>query len=393
MKRLSVIALAAVLTALGPVAGSTAPQAESTFDGWSLNGTALDGEGRVRAEEKRALPCRDVHDLISAYNLAQPWSNETPPVPSRLEAHFDAPGEVAYAPHITPINLSDYEVDSVGVWAAVEMFDEFVACTGIHNTGWLPAGSGLISLARHGGVAVDDRLAQCGHGELLFVRAHFLYRPGSGWSFAPGVNHTDDFDGFELSVGDSTELVCGRIFEGHEDVAGFSEEVPAVQVNHNPLVVGLTGLETWLWYDFGRPDAPSSVSRSVTIDSRGTEWTLEAIAWMDRLGWDADCATSCDYRGLASGFDATGIEGPVVDFADSLDAMAPLYDGGSGTDVEAAATHVYEEKGIYTISTVTFWRGLYTWAGVSYRYAPVVVAGSSIFEVQEIRGSLSSGSR
>lgn len=390
MRWLSVVALVMTLTVVAPVAGSSSPQAESTFDGWSLDGTALDGEGQTGAEAKKALPCREAHDLIAAYNLSQPWIDETPPVGSPLQAYVDDPVDVAYAQHITPVNPSDYEIDSVGVWAGVEMFDEFVACTRIHNTGWLPAGSGLVSLARHGGVAVEDGLAECGHGELLFVRAHFLYRAGSGWVFAPGINLTDDFDGFELAVGDSVELVCGRIFGEAEDVVGFSEAVPAVQVNHDPLVVGLTGLETWLWYDFGRPDAPSSLSRSVTIESRGAEWTLEAVAWMDRLGWDADCSSSCDYRGMASGFDPTRLDDQIVDFADSPDAVAPLYDGGSGTALEAAARHVYEEKGDYTISTVTFWRGLYTWGGVSYRYAPVVVAGSSPFRVHEIRGALSS---
>src|SRR5665811_2363806 len=213
----------------------------------------------------------------------------------------------------------------------------------------------MISFARLGGVAGEGDLAECGYGELLFVRAHFLYRSGSGWAFAPGINLTDDFDGFELTVGDSMEFACGRIFGEDEDVAGFSEAVPAVQVDHNPLVVGLAGLETWFWYDFGLPDAPSSVSGSVTIDSRGTEWTLEAVAWMDRLGWDADCSSSCDYRGMASGFDPTGIDDQIIDFADSPDAMAPIYDGGSGTALDAAASHVYEEKGIYTISAVTFW--------------------------------------
>lgn len=390
MKGLSVVVLAAALmTVVGPAAGSAAPQAESSFDGWSLSGTALDGEGRARAEEKAALPCQDVHDLIAAYNSAQPWSSDTPPIPSQLQAYFDDPVDVAYAPHITPINPSDYEIDSVGVWASIDMFGEFAACTGIHNTGWLPAGSGLIWFGRRGGVVDEGDVAQCAHGEILFVRAHFLYRPGSGWAFAPGINLTDDFDGFELTVGDSVELVCGRIFGEDDDSAGFSEAVPPVRVSHNPLVVGLTGLETWLWYDFG-PEAPSSLSRSVTIDARGTEWALEAVAWMDRLGWDTDCSSACDYRGMASGFDPTGLDDQIVDFPDSSDAMAAFYRGGSGTERDAAARHVYEEKGTYTISTVTFWRGLYTWAGVSYRYAPVVVAGSAPFTVQEVRGVLSS---
>lgn len=363
------IALVAVLVWSSPPAIAS-PRAESSFDGWSLSGTALDGQGRSEAIRKAASPCAEVHSLIESYNAAEPWSEP----------------DSSYASRITPINLSRYQIDSVQGWAGVEMSGAFETCTNIHNTGWLPAGSGILSIA-----GVDD--PGCGYGELAFVRAHFLYRPESGWAFAPGVNHTDDFGGFEISGSNPVEVICGRIFDESTDVAGFSESVPPVQVNHNPTVSGLAGVETWLWYDFARPNAPSSVSGSATIEARGTTWTLTARAWVDLISWDVDCTTQCDFRGMATAFEPSSPGGLFVDFADSPWGPAGEYDGGAGTEHGAAARHVYEESGVYTISTIERWRGRYAWSGVSYPYARVVVTGSRRFEVKEARGILTAPAR
>ena len=388
MRAIPLVATLVVVVLLfgAPPRASAVPQGESSFDGWSLAGRALDGRGRSEAIRKASSPCAEVHSLIESYNAAEPWLGQRPRPGTRLDRYFDDPGDVSYASRITPVNLSGYQIDSVQQWAGVDMGEAFETCTTIHNSGWLPAGSGILSI-----VGIDD--PGCGFGELAFVQAHFLFQPDSGWSFAPGTNLTDDFGGFDLSDSNPIEVICGRIFEEHTDVAGFSETVPPVQVNHDPIVSGLAGVETWLWYDFARPGAPSALSASATITSRGTTWTLTADAWIDLISWDVDCASQCDFRGMASEFDRSGLDGLTIDFEDSPWQPADEYDGGSGSEHGFAAGHVYEEGGAYTISTVEFWRGRYSWSGVSYPYARVVVAGSRAYSVGQARGILTAPAR
>ncbi len=385
IRSMAVLVLFGLLLGVSSLAAAS-PQGETSFDGWSLSGRALDGRGQSEAVRKASTPCAEVHSLIEAYNTSEPWISETPRRGTWLDGYFDDRGDTSYATRITPINLSGYQIDSVQVWAGVDMFEAFETCTTIHNTGWLPAGSGILAI-----VGTDD--PGCDYGELAFVRAHFLYRPDWGWSFAPGTNLTDDFDGFELADSNPLEVVCGRIFPEDVDVAGFSESVPSVQVNHNPMLSGLAGLETWLWYDFDRADSPSSLVGTASIVSRGASWTLEAEAWIDLISWDVDCVTQCDYRGMASAFDGSSLDGLAVDFEDSVLGPADNYDGGTGIAGGFAAGHVYQERGVYTISTRESWRGRYTWSGVSYPYADVIVAGSQPFTVGEARGVLTAPAR
>jgi hypothetical protein len=81
------------------------------------------------------------------------------------------------------------------------------------------------------------------------------------------------------------------------------------------------------------------------------------------------------------------------DFPDSPGEIAAFYDGGGPSDDDALAIHLYEEKGDYTVATATVWRGYYVSLGVPYLYDPVVVVTSRPYEVQEIRGVLTTPER
>ena len=167
------------------------------------------------------------------------------------------------------------------------------------------------------------------------------------------------------------------------DFAHVTELVPSTQDNLNPRVTGLTGLATWLWYDFSQPDT-HLLETQVSVAARGTTWTLDMVAWVDEVWWDIDCQAACDYHGARAAFDESAID-YVLDLPDTLEQPAPDYDGGEEGDGQAAAEHLYRTKGDYIVSTATVWRGVYTFLGVTYYYDQVVVTTARPYQVVEVR--------
>ncbi len=262
----------------------------------------------------------------------------------------------------------------------------------MHHDGYKPATRWLVDAIDNPGpivVITAEGETTCDYGEVLISDAFYYFSPfGDGWISGFGKNWEEVFglvEGFE--VRGEVELFCLEIVDETHDAVNVSSAVPTVQVNHDPLAEGLTGIDTWLWYDFTRPGAISELTLSESIDAYGRLWTLDAFAWIDWIGWDVDCLVDCNYRGMLIDFDTSGID-HTIDFADTTHSPAPRYDGGNNAEGEAAATHVYEAKGDFDLSTITVWRGYYVFNGLTTLYDPVVVADSVLYDVVEIRSVL-----
>ncbi len=118
-----------------------------------------------------------------------------------------------------------------------------------------------------------------------------------------------------------------------------------VQLERDPVVRGLSGLDTWVWYS-GQVQVDSF--RLPWVDpATGVGWVLEARAWIARFAWDFG-------------------DGTVVDL------HAPRFDdavGVAGSETDPAAGHVYEvssggfgfSEGFPFVFFAT-WQGEYRWS-------------------------------
>jgi hypothetical protein len=121
----------------------------------------------------------------------------------------------------------------------------------------------------------------------------------------------------------------------------------------NPEPVGLTGLETWFWYD-----GSSTVAVSVSLQG----WTVTGTAHLSEVAID------------------TGDGGTAV-------ATAP------GSHTEPAARHVYETKGAYDLTITARWEAdvVLSGPGLPARPTPIgaaVLRTSRTYPVQEVRSLL-----
>lgn len=135
-----------------------------------------------------------------------------------------------------------------------------------------------------------------------------------------------------------------------------SVPVPEPVVTLNPPGEGVTGLETWLWYE----GSTSLRAGPVSLDG----WTVTATAEVERIVWDMGDGTSVS---------ATG----------------------AGSEAEPAATHVYERKSDgepYTVAVTVRWHGTAEITGygvtLSEDLGSVTPGGSRAYDVYEVRSVL-----
>jgi hypothetical protein len=115
-----------------------------------------------------------------------------------------------------------------------------------------------------------------------------------------------------------------------------SRQLPLPVLAINPHVEGLTGLDTWLWYEDDGASAlmPINVNGQtrpgLQVTATAGPFSITAEAWIIEYRWD-------------------------------------MGDGGRyasnspGSEDHPAATHLYEVKGNYTVQVETVWTGTYTW--------------------------------
>ncbi|MGH3441090.1 MAG: hypothetical protein ACRDUY_03420, partial [Nitriliruptorales bacterium] len=115
--------------------------------------------------------------------------------------------------------------------------------------------------------------------------------------------------------------------------------LPGLAVDPSPD--GLTGMDTYLWYDDDRAGSlepndhdndPSTPARpGLSVTATAGPFTITAQAWIEEFVWDM--GDGAVYRSTSA-----------------------------GTHDAPAATHMYETKGLYDVVTETVWRGSYTWS-------------------------------
>ncbi len=326
-----------------------------------------------------AYDCGFFEQRIREYNAARPWDDPG----ATFDYHF------IVVPNISSSEIADLERYAVENWTPPQL-DRWSAyqlnfCMDVHTDGWIAADDTMVDLAvdphRLVQVTVNGEV-ECDYGEVLVVQSTYWFY-GGAWDWAGGTNWIEDPDSGILISGELS-FECLGIFDPQTDVAAINAAVPTTQSNVNPLVDGLTGLETWLWYDFSQIASRELGPYTEAIRSRGQLWTLTTYAWVDRVMWDVDCVVACTFRGMLSEVDESQYD-YVLDLDDTAVSPASSYDGGSGTEDGAAAAHIYDTRADYVISTATVWRGYYEFQGVRYRYDPVIVAQGRDYVVHEIR--------
>jgi hypothetical protein len=376
--RLTVLVIGAVALVWLPAEARGDFAWDSELSPYAVNAELLVAGGRDGANEviDMTSTCRGIHTDIDSYL-------EVPPDQSQYDI-ADWPDQIY---HISISQAGLAVLDVVYGWRA----DQVRYCTALHEDGWLQADVSIVDLAesppgRILEVTVDGE-THCSYGEVLIVNASYYFSHFSNsWEYGYGSDWTESYFG-GLTVTGNLIFNCLPIVDVTYDVAQTAEAVPSSQVNYNPLVIGLTGLDTWLWYDFSDPQSYQLGPLTAEVFAYGRTWQLIAYAWVDSVHWDLDCESQCDFRGMVAEWDDSGMDAS-HDFPDTAGQIAAVYDGGGPSDDDALAVHLYEEKGDYTVATATVWRGYYTSLGVPYLYDPVVVVTSRPYEVQEIRGVL-----
>lgn len=392
--RNQILAIAAilVLTAAPAWGQADAPPTEgsSQLTGWSLDGEVVVAGSQSSVTAAQAYRCWAVFDVIDEYNAAgpdgEPDLNGLGPYPDGSWPGWVTPWDISSI-ELSALILYGFHAESHGLSST-----EIDFCGDVHTNGWLPATADLVQWIENddgtGIVQVTvEGVMTCGQGQVLMVSSTYYYTdfPTNGWQSFAGTDWQENYQG-GLTVTGNYAFSCLTIFDD-PDPADFVNDIITAQVNLNPTAQGLTGLETWLWYEFPTAATYRIDNAAVVINRYGRDWVLEAHAWVDSIHWDVDCLSACTYRGPLAGFDLGGYEYS-IDFPDTVLSPAPLYEAGAGTEGDAAVEHMYEEKGAFQVSTATVWRGYWTFGDQTHMYEPVVVAEGRSYDVVEIRSVL-----
>ena len=180
--------------------------------------------------------------------------------------------------------------------------------------------------------------------------------PGSENLPLPGGPDSEDVWFVHVCVGPSTPAV-------EDAIAGLIPD-PEPGLSPEPGFGGVTGFETWAWYEqnaaFGaRPDIDNI--RLVVRDPRwGIPYTVDAHLWAYRFEWDF----------------GDGTPSVVLSRPGTPEAL-PL---------SAAVVHTYETKGSWSVTLSVTWTGEYTYTG----YTGIEVVGptdrttSETYDVKEV---------
>jgi hypothetical protein len=120
-----------------------------------------------------------------------------------------------------------------------------------------------------------------------------------------------------------------------------SRQLPTPTFAVNPYPEGLTGLESWFWYDDDGAsslepiDVDGTTRPGLTVTATAGPYSITAQAWITHYRWETgDGAVYTSTR--------------------------------PGTEDDPAASHIYETKGDYTVAIETVWVGTYTWTAGSF---------------------------
>ncbi len=229
-------------------------------------------------------------------------------------------------------------------------------------------------------LASDPPDPPCQFGEIKAVVGYYYYDlAGRDFVFLSSEDYTAYRDrGGDSGVWD-TEYVCLAVIDEDDLTASFDELLVAPAFWKSPHVVGLTGLDTWVWYDFTIPES-HTLRRDFTVDADGLPLGVLATIWVDLVRWDMDGDGEWDVE---------------VDLPDSELAPAAHAEyvevGGSDSEAETAGTWLYETKGTYPVTVEIEWRGIYefvNYPGNDSFYDPLFASSINDYQVCELRGVL-----
>ncbi len=278
--------------------------------------------------------------------LAPPFP-ALPPTGTRTQAQHVAIYMAAIGVPLDPGAYVDQEWVDEGPF---EQTDEGIPCSG--EDALLPYPTG-------GGIIIPPPVDLCADPTALaFVNANWEYVPewdprrvdadpnGILATFGDGVGQIVIPWPFNLDLTIVSSYECILIFPGDMAQDAVSEDLPTITLNLNPSGPGLTGIDTWLWYDF--TESPPVVDINAVINHRGVDWTLVGKAWVDEVGWDMD------YEGGDPLLDVW------IDLADTEWEPATDYVAAGGSEDNPPRIYVYETKDFYDVATALVWRGYYT---------------------------------
>lgn len=220
----------------------------------------------------------------------------------------------------------------------------------------------------------------CPAGSIFAIKGTRRWFPGSPFD-PPGRFYFSGVTGSDV-VNEVAFNTCFEIFDADTDIVDVANAVPTPGFGKSPEVVGLTGLDTWLWYDFTDPTS-HYLELDTTVDTiRNLPITIQARAWVDEIHWDMDGDGSWD----------TSVDIPEPLWYEPPPHSVYISAGGSNSEDEAAAHYLYETKGTYTVSVATVWHGVYAVTvpgfGGIYQYPPVARVETFDYLVCELQGVL-----
>jgi hypothetical protein len=216
----------------------------------------------------------------------------------------------------------------------------------------------------------------CPYTEIKAETGYFSYDTDANTIiFTPSSEYTGvRQDGGDSGVFD-TEYVCLDVIDDFETEASFDELVVAPGFWKSPELIGLTGLDTWVWYDFTDPES-HTITRDFTVSADGLPLGVNATIWVDMIRWDMDGNGNWDVE---------------VDFPDTeLTAATPTQYhqfGGDNTEDGTAGTWLYQTKGTYPVTVEIEWRGIYEFVGYPANdgyYDPLTAATTNNYQVCEL---------
>ena len=225
-------------------------------------------------------------------------------------------------------------------------------------------------------LVADPSGEPCPYGSAKAVAGYFYYDLESrSFHFLS----SEDYDRYRREGGDAgmwpTEHLCLELFAGTPDRASFVEVVENPRFLRSPDPIGLTGVETWLWYDFAGAES-HTITRSFTVDADGLALGVEATIWVDSVAWDMDGDGEWDVT-----LDAPDTRLRPATGEEYLKA------GGGEDEAANAGTYLYETKAIYPVTVEVRWRGVYEFVGYPGNrgvYEPITAASTTDYQVCEV---------
>jgi hypothetical protein len=159
-----------------------------------------------------------------------------------------------------------------------------------------------------------------------------------------------------VCIGPPTPALEDEIFE--------ALPTPLIGLNPSPAVRGLTGLDTWLWYEHAGDDPEPSIELHLRVPdpANGVVYDVTATAHAGEFVWDMGVGPDGVY--------ASTTPGSPADLPDT-----------------AAAIHLYEVKGTYPVTMTVTWTGSYSYPEFTGTnpFADVDLVATEAYPVAEVR--------